>query len=519
MPRSVKAIPRTAALSCWAAILAVDCASLAFFQLHGLADLYGDGVAHVDAARRLFDSATPGYPEIGRAWLPLTHVLVSPLALNETLWRSGLAGSLISAAAFAGAAWLVFLLACEISESLSSGVVALAAFLLSPNLLYVAATPLTEPLAIFWAVLTAYALFRFAREGTRKALLGAAAAAFCGTLTRYDGWFLLSFAATFVFFCRSRALRERIGETLCFCLVAGSGPLLWLSYNASRFGNPLDFYEGPYSARTIYARQVATTAFRYPTDGRFWLSCRYYLQDLRLVFGPALLALAALGFMVWMLDGRLRSRRSVALLLLVPILFYPQALAYGGVPIYVPALPPHSYYNLRYGLEMAPGLAVFTAFLLPPGLGLTARKGVLVVLCGVLAAQAGAIMHSGPRGLATIQEAIRTSPCQSLADRSLTRFLRSNYRGSVVLLANGEWPCLMPQAGIPFRKTLTEVNRRAWRKLRLGASGYAGLIIAKEGDSVDDLMRAYPNAFDDFELVNQETLPSGYYLRMYRRIR
>ncbi len=513
--REAPAISRKAAALCWIAILAVDGASLAIFQLCGLSNLYGDGISHVEAARRIFDSLTPGYAEIGRVWLPLAHLLAAPLAINDTLWRTGLAGSLISAAAFAGTAWLAFWLSCAMGGSLAPGVLALSAFLLSPNLLYAATTPLTEPLAIFWATLTVCALFRFQQTGGSVA--GAGLAAFCGTLTRYDGWYLLPFAAAFVFFCRSRALRDRIGETLLFCLIAGAGPLLWLLHNAYRFHNPLDFYQGPYSAKAIYAVQVSTTGFRYPTDGSLWISAHYYIEDLKLIFGAWPLALATAGFIAWVLDRRLRSRRSAALLLLIPLLFYSQALAYGGVPIYVPALAPHTYYNLRYGLEMAPGLAVFTAFVLSSRLGKAGRTGVVVAACGLLALQAGAMLRFGPRGLATVQEGILNTPCKSPAELDVIRFLRRHYEGETVLLASGEWPCIMPQLGIPFRNTLTEANQRYWRKLRFGASRYVGLIVVKRGDSVDELMRTYPGAFADFELASKDVLPHGSYVEIYRR--
>lgn len=62
-------------------ILAVTSASLHFFYTHGLSNLYGDGLAHVEGARRIFDSLTPGYAEIGSVWLPLYHLICSP-------WRS-----------------------------------------------------------------------------------------------------------------------------------------------------------------------------------------------------------------------------------------------------------------------------------------------------------------------------------------------------------------------------------------------------------------------------------------------
>lgn len=510
-------LSRRAAAGVWAVILAVDLGSLYFFESRRLSNLYGDGIAHVEGARRIFDSLTPGYQAIGSVWLPLFHLLAAPLAISNTLWRTGLAGSIISAAAFALAAWLLFRLACQMSRSVAAGVLTLACFLISLNMLYAATTPLTEPLAVFWAVLVVYGLFRFQQSGASSALVGAAVAAFFGTLTRYDGWYLLPFAALFVLLCRPRGWMDRVGQTLLFSLIAGAGPLLWLLHNAYRFHNPLQFYNGPYSAKAIYAHQLATTAFPYPTDGSLWLSAHYYLEDLKLVFGSWTLILAALGLVAWILDRAFRKRRAAALLLLVPLLFYTQSFAYGSVPLYVPTLFPHTYYNLRYGLEMAPALAIFPGFLVAENLSPVRKRAVLGVVCVILAGQAVAMGWQGARNLVVVKEAVLNTPCKSETEQSVIHFLRSHYDGQTVLLAAGKWPCVMPQTGVPYHKTLTEANHKYWQKLRFGASRYAGWIIRERGDSVDDLMKAHPQAFAGFDLVSKVTLPHGAYVEIYQR--
>ncbi len=196
-------------------IAGVTCASLRFFYTHGLSNLYGDGLAHMEGARRIFDSTTPGYEEIGSVWLPLYHLICAPLAQNDFLWRTGLAGGIVSSIAFALTAYLLFRLAAELNQNVSAGLLALAGVLLCPSLLYLASTPLTEPLALLWAVLVVYALFRYAQSGSWKALVGAALAAFAGTLTRYEGWNILPFAVLLVFFLRPLSWRERLVRTSC----------------------------------------------------------------------------------------------------------------------------------------------------------------------------------------------------------------------------------------------------------------------------------------------------------------
>jgi hypothetical protein len=498
-------------------IVAVAVTNLYFFYSGGLSNLYGDGIAHMEGARRLFDSLTPGYGEIGSVWLPLYHIVAAPLALNDYLWRTGLGGSLVSSAAFAGTAWFLFRLATEINRHVAAGVVALAGLLLCPNFLYLASTPLTEPLALFWAVLVVYGLFRYRETGRLWPLVGAALAAFLGTLTRYDEWYVLPFAALYAFAARRQSWPARFRHAALFSVIAGAGPLLWFLHNAYRFGNPLEFYNGPFSAQAIYAHQLATTAFPYPTDGSLLLSARYYVEDLKLVIGVWPLALAVLGLVALAANRRAYGRGAVALLFLVPLPFYLHALAYAAIPLYVPTLFPWSYYNLRYGLEMILAVALLPSFLFAGSLSRGLRLGLLAVSLALLVGQAASTASAGARELAVAKEGILNTPCRSLRQQAIIRCLRGRYDGRRVLVAVGKWPCVMPQVGIYYRNTLTDSNRKYWQKLRSEPERWVEWIIRGDGDAVDELMRAYPEAFKDFELLSKETFPGEGGVAIYRR--
>lgn len=511
------ALTAKSAAAVWAVILAAALCSLWFFYSRGLSNLYGDGLAHMANARRLFDSLTPGLAAIGSVWLPLQHFLVAPLAINNTLWRTGLAGSFVSTAAFALAAWILFRLSLEMNSSFVAACVTLAFFLISLNMLYAASTPLSEPLAIFWAALVAYALFRFHQSGRTSSCVWAAVAAFFGTLTRYDGWYLLPFAFLFVLLCRRRNWKDRFGQALLFGLIASAGPLLWFWHNARRYGNAFQFYDGPDSAKSIYLHQIAATGYHYPTSGSLWISAHYYLENMKLVFGPWTLIFAALGVVAWLMDRGLRARRSAALLLLVPFLFYTQSLAFSSVAIYVPTLPPHTYYNLRYGLEMAPALAIFPSFLIPRRAFRLKSYVIPAVLCAVLLLQAAGMAWPGVKGVAMAEESVLNTPCRTEAEQAAFSFFKGHYNGEPLLIDAGEWPCLMPSLGIPYRKTLNPSNRRYWREVRFGAERWVGWIVRKRGDAVDNLMRAYPQAFKDFDMVEQDELPRDEILQIYRR--
>jgi hypothetical protein len=498
-------------------ILGVTCASLHFFYTRGLSNLYGDGVAHMEGARRIFDSLTPGCGEIGSVWLPLYHLICAPFAANDFLWRTGLAGGLVSSAAFALTSYLLFRLGAEINRNLEAGLVAVAVALMCPSFLYLASTPLTEPLALLWAVLVAYVLFRYSQSGSWKSLAGAAIAAFMGTLTRYDEWNVLPFATLLVFLIRPYPWRQRFLRALFFAVVAGAGPLLWLIHNAYRFHNPLEFYNGPGSALDIYAHQLATTAFPYPTDGSLLLSARYYLEDLKLVIGVWALELAVLGLVAWAVSWRRSRRGAVALLFIVPLPFYIQAMAHAAVPLYVPTLFPNTYYNLRYGVEMLPAAALLPSFVFSPGLGKKLRLTLLIIFLALLGRQFAVLTAAGPRELPVVKEGILNTPCRAQRQRAIIEFLRGRYDGGRILAAVGKWPCVMPEVGIYFRNTLTNQSRELWAPMHTEPEKWVEWIIRGNGDAIDSLMQAYPQAFKDYEVVDQGEFPGEGSFTIYRQ--
>src|SRR6202166_416215 len=70
-----------------------------YFQHSGLL-LYGDAVAHINIARRVFDSQTPGLLQLGTVWLPLPHLLTIPFIVSKSLWQNGAGGSFPSMIAY-----------------------------------------------------------------------------------------------------------------------------------------------------------------------------------------------------------------------------------------------------------------------------------------------------------------------------------------------------------------------------------------------------------------------------------
>ena len=155
--RSALASPVAAVTLCAlvaAAIMA--CAAFHFYRT-GVTLYYGDAEAHLDIARRIVDSRTPGWAQVGTTWLPLPHLAMVPFVIHDELWKTGLAGAIPAAMAMTLAAVFLFAAVRRAMESAPAAAVATAVFLLNPNVLYLGSIPMTEP--FFFAELFAMLYF------------------------------------------------------------------------------------------------------------------------------------------------------------------------------------------------------------------------------------------------------------------------------------------------------------------------------------------------------------------------
>src|SRR6266550_8085422 len=142
---------------------AVSIAAFFYYLRHGDLLLYGDAVAHINIARRVFDSQTPGPLQLGTVWLPLPHLLMIPFIFSDAMWRSGAGGSIPSMIAYVLGVVGIFrlmrgMLETDVRTKPAAAVGAWAAafaYGANPNLIYMQATAMTESvyLALFvWAV-------------------------------------------------------------------------------------------------------------------------------------------------------------------------------------------------------------------------------------------------------------------------------------------------------------------------------------------------------------------------------
>jgi hypothetical protein len=408
---------------------------------------YGDAQAHLNISRGLMDSKTPGYDQIGTVWLPVLHVICLPLVQNDFLWSSGLAGTIPVAVCFIIAATTLYLAARNAYGSILPAAIVLACFVLNPNVLYLATIPMTEIVFLAGLALLLLAELRYSRNTrTRWFAIGIICCWFI-SLTRYDGWFLIPFAAAW--FAISSPQR-RVLCFILFMLLAGLAPAYWLAHNWYESGSALYFYNGPYSAVAIQGRPD------YPGYQSWRLALLYYGSAAQLCAGWSLIWLGLLG----VLSAAAHRVLKPALFLSLTPLFYLWSMhSTGGTPIHVPNLWPHSYYNTRYGIAVV-ALSAFAAGAIPLAMPLRFRKYALLV---PLLAVVPWVSHPSRENVITWKESQVNSDSRRVWTAESAAFLAAHYQSRQGILSSaGDVPGIYCKAKIHLSETLNIGNGPAW---------------------------------------------------------
>ena len=451
--------------------------AILFFAQRGELLWYGDATAHINIARRIFDSRTPGYEQIGTVWLPVPHLLMLPFVGVARWWSTGLAGAFAGGLCFVIAGCFLFA-ALRRLTSTGAAMMALAVFALNPNLLYLQSTPMSEAplfaglLALFWG------LVYFAETGAWLGLGVAAVAAGVTAMTRYEGWFLLPFAALVVLFTQ-----RRLAPFVTFCAIAGLAPTWWLLHNWIFFGDPLEFYRGLYSAKGIYQTALNQGMARYPGDGDWLKAMEYFFAAVRLNVNWVVVVLGTLG----LLAALVKRQWWIFFLALTPI-FYVISMHGSGTPIFIPDRWPSSYYNARYGLAALPLLAGATAAFiatLPRG----AQWPVMFVLAFGTAIPW--LAYPRPDNWVSWKEAQVNSVQRRAWTYPAADYLRQHYRrGDGILSGFGDQTGIFTAAAIPLKEVLHDGNGPAWfaATTRPDIFLHETWAVVREGDRVGEAL-------------------------------
>jgi hypothetical protein len=419
--------------------------------------LHYDAKAHLLVARRVLDSLTPGWLQLGVVWLPLPHLLNAVPAQSDLLYATGLFASAAGAAAFVAGLAGLGLAAAQATRDPWAGVVAIAVPALNPGWLYLAATPLTEPLAFgLTSGLVAY-LVRWHLHGRRGDLTAAAVCAALACWVRYEAWAVAAAAAVVVAAARGRPAR---GDALRFAAVAVLMPIaLYGLHSWAAAGRPF---------------VMMTPEFLTGTRGHPAQAIALAASGVAEAFGLALAAAALVCFAVL-----LARRAALAAAVLV-------LLAAGVVTVaaYLQGHPPKA----RYALLLAPALALALA-----GATARSRPAQLVAL-----------------GLALSQPLLVASPAPALAEatrhvgaaierRPVVAAFRREYRGGRLLASMGSSAPFLFELQLPLREVVHEGNHPIWERALARPRDEAAYVLITAGDVIDRERRLRPGMLDGFE--------------------
>jgi 4-amino-4-deoxy-L-arabinose transferase-like glycosyltransferase len=503
---------------------AISVCALIFYCHQGAILLYGDAVAHINIARRVFDSRTPGFSQLGTVWLPLPHLLEIPFIVNNRMWQTGIGASIPSMIAYVAGALGVFRLVRGLASRFSAWIAALI-FALNPNLIYMQATAMGESLYLAFFVWSALYFTEFARQARDDAERAGKSLAKCGgmvaaaMLVRYDAWFLAAVVAftAIVIMWRLRLFPRPLRRGLInFILLTGSAGAFFLVYNQVVFGNALEFANGPYSARAIQERSKTPTMPTYPGEKSARDATLQFLKVSRLsvaegrpelwLFTAAFIALLASLYFS-------RSHLSWAILW-APVPFYVLCVAWGSVPIYHPEWWPFSYYNVRYGLQLLPAIAVFAAL----GCEFAARFFSLRYVAGaaalVIAVSCFSVWNKTP---ICLREAQANGSDRVALDRDLAEKLKLLPQAATVVIYCSAHPAALQMVGVPLEQRVCETNHSAWEDALARPAQSADYLVAFAGDPVARAVHEHPQGLEPVATIGTPSQPKALIYRATRR--
>ncbi len=193
-----------------------------------------------------------------------------------------------------------------------------------------------------------------------------------------------------------------------------------------------------------------------------------------------------------------------AILLWVPLPFYVYSVAYGSVPIFIPQLWPHSYYNSRYGMEMLPAFALFGLLAVQWVEGRwrvsqpLAKRLMQPIVLLLIALNTVGMMYRTPL---VLKEAITNSTTRVAFEGALARHLREFPAGASILMYNSDHVGALQAAGLPLRQTINEGDYDSFQAALAAPAEHAAYVVAIAGDPVSTAVAAHPEGLTELTIL------------------
>lgn len=464
-------IPRLPRIVAAVAFLCGAAAWIRFLELDLVLSHY-DAKAHLVVARRVIDSITPGWQQIGAVWLPLPHLIQILPAQVDVFYRTGAFASLVSIASFTLMVWAAARLVLAMTGSVPGAITAAALLVVNPNLLYLQSTPMTESLTlglVFLAVLWLYEWV--AAVNPAKAGLHAppklAAALFAAAWTRYEAWLILFAALALAGLSLIRG-GVRPGRAAALLARLASWPAL---------------------AILLFALNSRITTGQWLVTGGFYEVDPTYdglpLKSLIAVWWGThrlsgyVLEIVAIGAGIWLIG--LAASRPAATRALIPL-----SLAAAAVLPFYAFVGGHPF-RIRYMVVLSAACA------LGGGLAVAQfrRQAAAVVVAVILLT--ASVVESPPLSLqAPMLEEAQWDVPRTIERRGVTDCLLGGYDGEKILASMGSLAHYMQELsrdGFDIADFIHEGNGAIWElALATRPAAHAGWLIAEEQSEGGDIL-------------------------------
>jgi hypothetical protein len=497
-----------------------------YYHRLGLTLSHYDARGHLVVARRIIDSITPGWQQIGAVWLPLPHLLNAVPVQVDLFYRTGASAVAISIASFAVAVAALSWVTITLTGSAAAGIATAFVFALNPNVVYLQSTPMTEPLLLATTTVAVALLMRYCRacsagvqscqhEAGRKSCVtdaGEAGLESCATtMPELRSWA----TRTGWGFALACLTRYEAWPITC-CALAASAWVLW------RRGAPIGVAIRRTAAVAVYpAVAIATFAiFSRVVVGQWFVSNGFFVPENKSL-GLPMLALKEVGWGVRMLSGTwtiwiagvglaamaaiglVNARRADALIAL--------SLAASAALPWSAFVDGHPF-RIRYMVPLIAIEAVGAGF----AAGLIRRPRI--VAAAAIALVAAYELHPVDRAAPMVVEAQWDLPNRPVR-RQVTDCLAAARDGEKILASMGSLGHYMQEtaaSGFRLRDFLHEGNGDIWLAALDGPRPFAGWILIEEkaegGDMLAALARSRPHWLDGYSRVCE-----GAGLALFRR--
>lgn len=391
-------------------------------------------------ARRIIDSLTPGWQQVGAVWLPLPHLLNMLPVQIDWFYRTGASAIAISVASVALACWALSSIVLRSTDSPSGALAGSALLLLNPNVLYLQSTPMTEPLLLGTSLAGIALTIVWVEDGRRRwpVAPGLMMAAAC--LTRYEAWPIaaaVAVLAAVVMLRRGSHVRETVTATMRLAIFPVVAVALFLV-----------------NSRWTVGAWFVSSGFFVPDNtealGHPLIALHQVREGLRALSGTGLLwsgYAGAAGTLVAFARSRARAPL-VVLLSLAAAAALPWAA-------YMQAHP----FRIRYDVPLVAACAALAG----AGIGLLAAR-IQPIAAAAIVALALVQAHPLDRTAPLILESQRDA-ANAAARRTVTDFLVAHRDGRTIMMSMGSLGHYMQDLsaqGFVIRDFLHEGNGDLW---------------------------------------------------------